>query len=100
MTQSSREGVCLSRNAVVEEECSKHNHSGLVGIPRYRMKTASADLPTALGSAVEAIRASCSDSEFAQALNAALPPESLTRGVYSEETLRVRFMLSRNWPAG
>ena len=59
---------------------------------RYRMKTASADLPTVpLGSAVEAIRASCSDSEFAQALTAALPPESLTRGVYSEETLRVRF---------
>ena len=56
------------------------------------MKTASADLPTVpLGSAVEAIRVSCSDSEFAQALTAALPPESLTRGVYSEETLRVRF---------
>ncbi|EPQ19842.1 Mitochondrial inner membrane protein [Myotis brandtii] len=56
------------------------------------MKTASAELPTVpLGSAVEAIKATCSDSEFAQALTAAIPPESLTRGVYSEETLRARF---------
>ena len=44
-----------------------------------------------LGSAVEAIRVNCSDNEFTQALTAAIPPESLTRGVYSEETLRARF---------
>uniref|UniRef100_A0A8C2P3A6 MICOS complex subunit MIC60 n=1 Tax=Capra hircus TaxID=9925 RepID=A0A8C2P3A6_CAPHI len=83
----------VQSHAVAEEEARKVHQLWLsVEALRYRMKTASADLPTVpLGSAVEAIRASCSDSEFAQALTAALPPESLTRGVYSEETLRVRF---------
>ncbi|XP_055255692.1 MICOS complex subunit MIC60 isoform X5 [Moschus berezovskii] len=83
----------VQSHAVAEEEARKVHQLWLsVEALRYRMKTASADLPTVpLGSAVEAIRVSCSDSEFAQALTAALPPESLTRGVYSEETLRVRF---------
>ncbi|XP_065747095.1 MICOS complex subunit MIC60 isoform X21 [Phocoena phocoena] len=83
----------VQSHAVAEEEARKAHQLWLsVEALKYRMKTASADLPTVpLGSAVEAIRVSCSDSEFAQALSAALPPESLTRGVYSEETLRVRF---------
>uniref|UniRef100_A0A8C6DUF1 MICOS complex subunit MIC60 n=1 Tax=Moschus moschiferus TaxID=68415 RepID=A0A8C6DUF1_MOSMO len=83
----------VQSHAVAEEEARKVHQLWLsVEALRYRMKTASANLPTVpLGSAVEAIRVSCSDSEFAQALTAALPPESLTRGVYSEETLRVRF---------
>ncbi|XP_070335533.1 MICOS complex subunit MIC60 isoform X6 [Odocoileus virginianus] len=83
----------VQSHAVAEEEARKVHQLWLsVEALRYRMKTASADLPTVpLGSAVEAIRVSCSDSEFAQVLTAALPPESLTRGVYSEETLRVRF---------
>ncbi|XP_057414740.1 MICOS complex subunit MIC60 isoform X1 [Balaenoptera acutorostrata] len=83
----------VQSHAVAEEEARKAHQLWLsVEALKYRMKTASADLPTVpLGSAVEAIRVNCSDSEFAQALSAALPPESLTRGVYSEETLRVRF---------
>ncbi|XP_066863350.1 MICOS complex subunit MIC60 isoform X3 [Kogia breviceps] len=83
----------VQSHAVAEEEARKAHQLWLsVEALKYHMKTASADLPTVpLGSAVEAIRVNCSDSEFAQALSAALPPESLTRGVYSEETLRVRF---------
>uniref|UniRef100_A0A673UKC8 MICOS complex subunit MIC60 n=1 Tax=Suricata suricatta TaxID=37032 RepID=A0A673UKC8_SURSU len=83
----------VQSHAVAEEAARKAHQLWLsVEALKYSMKTASADLPTVpLGSAVEAIRAHCSDSEFAQALTAAIPPESLTRGVYSEETLRVRF---------
>ncbi|KAM5318030.1 MICOS complex subunit MIC60 isoform 5-T5 [Glossophaga mutica] len=83
----------VQSHAVAEEEARKAHQLWLsVEALKYSMKTASADQPTVpLGSAVEAIRATCSDSEFAQALTAAIPPESLTRGVYSEETLRVRF---------
>ncbi|XP_045049728.1 MICOS complex subunit MIC60 isoform X10 [Desmodus rotundus] len=83
----------VQSHAVAEEEARKAHQLWLsVEALKYSMKTASADRPTVpLRSAVEAIRATCSDSEFAQALTAAIPPESLTRGVYSEETLRVRF---------
>uniref|UniRef100_A0A452TQJ2 MICOS complex subunit MIC60 n=2 Tax=Ursus maritimus TaxID=29073 RepID=A0A452TQJ2_URSMA len=83
----------VQSHAVAEEEARKAHQLWLsVEALKYSMKTASAELPTVpLGSAVEAIRVSCADSEFAQALTAALPPESLTRGVYSEETLRARF---------
>ncbi|XP_066233882.1 MICOS complex subunit MIC60 isoform X5 [Saccopteryx leptura] len=83
----------VQSHAVAEEEARKAHQLWLsVEALKYSMRTGSADLPTVpLGSAVEAIRATCSDSEFAQALTAAIPPESLTRGVYSEETLRVHF---------
>ncbi|XP_005385460.1 PREDICTED: MICOS complex subunit MIC60 isoform X4 [Chinchilla lanigera] len=83
----------VQSHAVAEEEARKAHQLWLsVEALKYSMKTSSADSPTVpLGGAVEAIRASCSDSEFAQALTAAIPPESLTRGVYSEETLRARF---------
>ncbi|CAK7297309.1 MICOS complex subunit MIC60 isoform X10 [Vulpes vulpes] len=83
----------VQSHAVAEEEARKAHQLWLsVEALKYSMKTASADLPTVpLGSAVEAIRVNCADSEFAQALTAAIPPESLTRGVYSEETLRARF---------
>ncbi|KFO32642.1 Mitochondrial inner membrane protein [Fukomys damarensis] len=83
----------VQSHAVAEEEARKAHQIWLsVEALKYSMKTSSADSPTVpLGGAVEAIRASCSDSEFAQALTAAIPPESLTRGVYSEETLRARF---------
>ncbi|XP_027624057.1 MICOS complex subunit MIC60 isoform X3 [Tupaia chinensis] len=83
----------VQSHAVAEEEARKAHQLWLsVEALKYSMKTSSADTPTVpLGGAVEAIRASCSDNEFAQALTAAIPPESLTRGVYSEETLRVRF---------
>ncbi|KAM9585005.1 MICOS complex subunit MIC60 isoform 2-T2 [Trichechus inunguis] len=83
----------VQSHAAAEEAARKAHQLWLsVEALKYSMKTASADLPTVpLGGAVEAIRVSCADSEFAQALTAALPPESLTRGVYSEETLRARF---------
>uniref|UniRef100_A0A287D3Z7 MICOS complex subunit MIC60 n=1 Tax=Ictidomys tridecemlineatus TaxID=43179 RepID=A0A287D3Z7_ICTTR len=83
----------VQSHAVAEEEARKAHQLWLsVEALKYSMKTSSADTPTVpLGAAVEAIRANCSDSEFAQALTAAIPPESLTRGVYSEETLRARF---------
>ncbi|KAM5228080.1 MICOS complex subunit MIC60 isoform 21-T21 [Ctenodactylus gundi] len=83
----------VQSHAVAEEEARKAHQLWLsVEALKYSMKTSSADSPTVpLASAVEAIRASCSDNEFAQALTAAIPPESLTRGVYSEETLRARF---------
>ncbi|XP_049712717.1 MICOS complex subunit MIC60 isoform X2 [Elephas maximus indicus] len=83
----------VQSHADAEEEARKAHQLWLsVEALKYSMKTASADLPTVpLGSAVEAIRVSCADNEFAQALTAAIPPESLTRGVYSEETLRARF---------
>ncbi|XP_004844644.1 MICOS complex subunit MIC60 isoform X5 [Heterocephalus glaber] len=83
----------VQSHAVAEEEARKAHQLWLsVEALKYSMKTSSADLPTVpLGGVVEVIRASCSDSEFAQAITAAIPPESLTRGVYSEETLRARF---------
>ncbi|XP_075857061.1 MICOS complex subunit MIC60 isoform X2 [Microcebus murinus] len=83
----------VQSHAVAEEEARKAHQLWLsVEALKYSMKTSSADMPTVpLGSAVEAIRANCSDNEFTQALTAAIPPESLTRGVYSEETLRARF---------
>nr|XP_045008223.1 MICOS complex subunit MIC60 isoform X7 [Jaculus jaculus] len=83
----------VQSHAVAEEEARKAHQLWLsVEALKYSMKTSSADAPTVpLGSAVEAIRVNCSDNEFAQALTAAIPPESLTRGVYSEETLRARF---------
>uniref|UniRef100_A0A2K6BMF1 MICOS complex subunit MIC60 n=2 Tax=Macaca nemestrina TaxID=9545 RepID=A0A2K6BMF1_MACNE len=83
----------VQSHAVAEEEARKAHQLWLsVEALKYSMKTSSAETPTIpLGSAVEAIKANCSDNEFTQALTAAIPPESLTRGVYSEETLRARF---------
>ncbi|NXA54315.1 MIC60 protein, partial [Nothocercus julius] len=83
----------VESHAVAEEEARKAHQLWLsVEALKYCMKTASGDSPTEpLASAVEAVRASCSDNAFAAALTAALPEQSLTRGVYSEEALRARF---------
>ncbi|NXA06403.1 MIC60 protein, partial [Sapayoa aenigma] len=83
----------VESHAVAEEEARKAHQLWLsVEALKYCMRTATGDSPTEpLGSAVEAIKASCSDNAFTEALTAALPQESLTRGVYSEETLRARF---------
>ncbi|KFO72530.1 Mitochondrial inner membrane protein, partial [Cuculus canorus] len=83
----------VESHAVAEEEARKAHQLWLsVEALKYCMKTASGDSPTEpLESAVKAIKASCSDNAFTEALTAALPPESLTRGVYSEEALRARF---------
>lgn len=59
---------------------------------KQSLKSASGDSPTEpLETAVEAIRISCPDNTFTQALTASLPTESLSRGVYTEEALRARF---------
>uniref|UniRef100_A0A2I2ZHC5 MICOS complex subunit MIC60 n=1 Tax=Gorilla gorilla gorilla TaxID=9595 RepID=A0A2I2ZHC5_GORGO len=83
----------VQSHAVAEEEARKAYQLWLsVEALKYSMKTSSAEMPTVpLGSAVEAIKANCSDNEFTKALATAIPPESLTHGVYSEETLRARF---------
>ncbi|NXL86539.1 MIC60 protein, partial [Alectura lathami] len=83
----------IESHAVAEEEARKAHQLWLsVEALKYCMKTASGDSPTEpLESAVKAIKASCSDNAFTEALTAALPQESLTRGVYSEEALRARF---------
>ncbi|KAM9193814.1 MICOS complex subunit MIC60 isoform 4-T4 [Mergus octosetaceus] len=83
----------VESHAVAEEEARKAHQLWLsVEALKYCMRTASGDSPTEpLESAVNAIKASCSDNAFTEALTAALPQESLTRGVYSEEALRARF---------
>ncbi|KAM6267044.1 MICOS complex subunit MIC60 isoform 3-T3 [Spheniscus humboldti] len=83
----------VESHAVAEEEARKAHQLWLsVEALKYCMKTASGDSPTEpLESAVKAIKASCSDNAFTDALTAALPQESLTRGVYSEDALRARF---------
>lgn len=89
-----RESPCyFAGHAVAEEEARKAHQLWLsVEALKYCMRTASGDSPTEpLESAVKAIKASCSDNAFTEALMAALPQESLTRGVYSEEALRARF---------
>ncbi|XP_043839391.1 MICOS complex subunit MIC60 isoform X1 [Dromiciops gliroides] len=83
----------VQSHVLAEEEARKAHQLWLsVEALKYSLKTASADGPTIpLGTAVEAIRVNCSDNEFAQALMAAIPAESLTRGIYSEDALRARF---------
>ncbi|XP_062987950.1 MICOS complex subunit MIC60 isoform X2 [Elgaria multicarinata webbii] len=83
----------VESHAVAEEEARKAHQLWLsVEALKQSMKTASGDSPTEpLEGAVDAVQASCSDNAFTQALTAALPPESLSRGVYTEEALRARF---------
>ncbi|NXV03678.1 MIC60 protein, partial [Cettia cetti] len=83
----------VESHAVAEEEARKAHQLWLsVEALKYCMRSSTGDSPTEpLGSAVKAIRASCADNAFTEALTAALPQESLTRGVYSEEALRARF---------
>ncbi|NXB99671.1 MIC60 protein, partial [Orthonyx spaldingii] len=83
----------VESHAVAEEEARKAHQLWLsVEALKYCMRSGTGDSPTEpLGSAVRAIKASCSDNAFTEALTAALPQESLTRGVYSEEALRARF---------
>ncbi|KAM4707850.1 MICOS complex subunit MIC60 isoform 2-T2 [Discoglossus pictus] len=85
-------------HAVAEEEARKAHHLWLsIEALKFTLKTASGDSPTdPLGSAVQGIKSSCSNNAFTEALTAAIPEESLTRGVYSEEALRSRFYTVRN----
>ncbi|XP_041258933.1 MICOS complex subunit MIC60 isoform X2 [Onychostruthus taczanowskii] len=83
----------VESHAVAEEEARKAHQLWLsVEALKFCMRSGTGDSPTEpLGSAVKAIKASCADNAFTEALTAALPEESLTRGVYSEEALRARF---------
>ncbi|NXF03315.1 MIC60 protein, partial [Smithornis capensis] len=83
----------VESHAVAEEEARKAHQLWLaVEALKYCMRTGTGDSPTEpLESAVKAIKASCSNNAFTEALTAALPQESLKRGVYSEEALRARF---------
>ncbi|KAG9272141.1 MICOS complex subunit MIC60 isoform X1 [Astyanax mexicanus] len=83
----------IDSHVVAEEEARKAHQLWLsVEALNYTLKTAAADAPTEpLEGAVRTIKESCAENEFAQALATALPDESLTRGVYSEASLRARF---------
>ncbi|XP_069833342.1 MICOS complex subunit MIC60 isoform X2 [Dendropsophus ebraccatus] len=85
-------------HAIAEEEARKAHHLWLsIEALKFTLRSASGEHPTEpLESAVQGIRASCSNNEFTEALTTALPQESLQRGVYSEEALRARFYTVRN----
>lgn len=85
----------IEGHAVAEEEARKAHQLWLsVEALKFTLKTASGDCPTEpLESSVQAIQSCCSDNVFTQALTAALPHESLNRGIYSEEALRARFYI-------
>ncbi|XP_036406962.1 MICOS complex subunit MIC60 isoform X2 [Megalops cyprinoides] len=87
----------IDSHIVAEEEARKAHQLWLtVEALNYTLRTAGADAPTEpLETAVRAVRESCADNEFAQALAVALPEESLRRGVYSEASLRARFSAIR-----
>ncbi|XP_068131504.1 MICOS complex subunit MIC60 isoform X2 [Hyperolius riggenbachi] len=85
-------------HAAAEEEARKAHHLWLsIEALKFTLRTASGESPTEpLEGAVQGIRESCSNNEFTEALTAAIPQESLHRGVYSEEALRARFNTVRN----
>ncbi|XP_048452738.1 MICOS complex subunit MIC60 isoform X3 [Rhincodon typus] len=83
----------MESHAIAEEEARKAHQLWLsIEALQYTLKTASGDsLTEPLQKALEAVTNSCEDDKFTQALVRALPQECLSRGVYSEETLRHRF---------
>ncbi|TST60382.1 MICOS complex subunit Mic60 [Bagarius yarrelli] len=83
----------IDSHVIAEEKaCKSHQLWLSVEALNYAMKTAEADSPSEpLEGAVLAVKQSCADDEFAQALASALPEESVKRGVYSEASLRARF---------
>uniref|UniRef100_A0A8C1H9Z7 MICOS complex subunit MIC60 n=1 Tax=Cyprinus carpio carpio TaxID=630221 RepID=A0A8C1H9Z7_CYPCA len=83
----------IDSHVIAEEEARKAHQLWLsVEALNYTLKSAGADSPTEpLEGAVRAIKENCAENEFAQALATALPEESLSRGIYSEASLRARF---------
>lgn len=83
----------IDSHVIAEEEARKAHQLWLsVEALNYTLKSAGADSPTEpLEGAVRAIKESCAENEFAQALAIAIPEESLNRGIYSEASLRARF---------
>uniref|UniRef100_A0A6Q2XWG5 MICOS complex subunit MIC60 n=1 Tax=Esox lucius TaxID=8010 RepID=A0A6Q2XWG5_ESOLU len=87
----------IDSHAIAEEEARKAHQLWLsVEALNYTLRTAALNHPTEpLEDAVQAIKESCAENEFAQTLTTALPSESLSRGVYSEASLRARFYAIR-----
>ncbi|KAJ8015166.1 hypothetical protein DPEC_G00023320 [Dallia pectoralis] len=87
----------IDSHAIAEEEARKAHQLWLsVEALNYTLRTAALNDPTEpLEGAVQAIKESCAENEFAQTLATALPSESLSRGVYSEASLRARFYAIR-----
>ncbi|TRY91180.1 hypothetical protein DNTS_006107 [Danionella cerebrum] len=87
----------IDSHVIAEEEARKAHKLWLsVEALNYTLKSAGADVPTdPLRDAVLIIKESCADNEFAQALATAIPEESLSRGIYSEASLRARFYTIR-----
>ncbi|XP_051505465.1 MICOS complex subunit MIC60-like isoform X1 [Myxocyprinus asiaticus] len=83
----------IDSHVIAEEEARKAHQLWLsVEALNYTLKSAGADSPTEpLEGAVHAIKESCAENEFAQVLATAIPEESLSRGIYSEASLRARF---------
>ncbi len=84
----------LSPGHVIAEEEARKAHQLWLSIEalNYTLRSAGADSPTEpLEGAVLAIKENCAENEFAQALATAIPEESLSRGIYSEASLRARF---------
>ncbi|XP_029703646.1 MICOS complex subunit MIC60 isoform X3 [Takifugu rubripes] len=83
----------IDSHVVAEEEARKAHHLWIsVDALNYTLKTADVEAPTVpLEGAVRALKDSCPSDDFALALSAAFPEESLQRGVYSEASLRARF---------
>uniref|UniRef100_A0A672JTC7 MICOS complex subunit MIC60 n=1 Tax=Sinocyclocheilus grahami TaxID=75366 RepID=A0A672JTC7_SINGR len=83
----------IDSHVIAEEEARKAHQLWLsVEALNYTLKSAGADFPTEpLEGAVGVIKENCAENEFAQALATAIPEESLSRGIYSEASLRARF---------
>ncbi|XP_077073323.1 MICOS complex subunit MIC60 isoform X1 [Siphateles boraxobius] len=83
----------IDSHVTAEDEARKAHQLWLsVEALNYTLKSAGADSPTEpLEGAVLAIKETCAENEFAQALATAIPEESLSRGIYSEASLRARF---------
>ncbi|RXM33251.1 MICOS complex subunit MIC60 [Acipenser ruthenus] len=87
----------IDSHAIAEEEARKAHQLWLsIEALNYTLKTTSGDKPTEpLDTAVQAMKASCAENEFTETLSTALPEVALSRGVYSEASLRARFYIIR-----
>ncbi|XP_020775614.2 MICOS complex subunit MIC60 [Boleophthalmus pectinirostris] len=83
----------IDSHVVAEEEARRAHRLWLaVEALSHAMGTAQGESTTSpLESSAQVVRESCVNNEFALALAAALPKESLERGIYSEASLRSRF---------
>ncbi|KAK1175188.1 MICOS complex subunit MIC60-like isoform X3 [Acipenser oxyrinchus oxyrinchus] len=87
----------IDSHAIAEEEARKAHQLWLsIEALNDTLKMTSGDKPTEpLDTAVQAMKASCAENEFTETLSTALPEVALSRGVYSEASLRARFFIIR-----